>query len=484
MKNLFKNALFLVCIFSFIQCEKEITIPENIVVQDFIWKSLNAYYLYQDQIPDLSDRRFNSDQELNNYLNGFADNQILFNSLLIPTDKNSNLILDYTNLNINLPRTAFTNGMEFIAIEQPNNTDNIIGIVSHILPNSNASNKNIRRGEFFNSVNGTILTKTNFENLLITNTNPFNLGMVNFDGVNITANGKVVSLEKENYNYPTALLEKTFALGATNIGYLLFANDFSENSIEALNNSFLAFKNQAVNELILDLRYNISGSETETNISYLAALITGQFAAEPLIKKEWNAKAQRWFLDNEPEALVTNFPTQIAERDNLNSLNLNNVYLILNGENFDGSSGIELLINSLKPYINVEIIGTNTAGNPNGIITLYNSEDYNFANRNTTHTIATQPTVLSFTNNNDQSFIDGFTPNITTCTNEDILNLGELGERTEPILDRVLTYISTGNSGVNFNCNPNNYEFIYNSLDAQRLLDNGVLITQNLPNTN
>jgi len=32
----------------------------DIEIQDFVWKGLNAYYLFQQDIDDLSDRRFSS----------------------------------------------------------------------------------------------------------------------------------------------------------------------------------------------------------------------------------------------------------------------------------------------------------------------------------------------------------------------------------------------------------------------------------------
>ena len=51
-------------------------------------------------------------------------------------------------------------------------------------------------------------------------------------------------------------------------------------------------------------------------------------------------------------------------------------------------------------------------------------------------------------------------------------------------LTNVLNYISTGNNGANSNCNPNNFEFIYNSINAHREVDKGVFIKQDLPNTN
>ena len=484
MKNLLKASYIVIVAIFLTQCSKEYTLPENLVVQDFVWKGLNAYYLHQDEIADLSDRRFNSDQELNAYLGGFADSETLFSNLLISTDEKSSLLEDYSDLNVEIPRSGFLNGMEFGIIAEPRSTQNIIGYVSHILPNSNATSKSILRGEFFNAVNGVQLTQTNFEDLLINGTDSFDLTMVNFNGTTVTPTTKIVSLEKENYSYDTAFLEKTFPIGTDNIGYLMYNNNLSKSSINNLNNTFLNFKNQSVNELVLDLRYSISGGSFAKNITNLASMITGQFSDNVFTKEEWNSKAQPWFEANQPDSLITKFPTKLNSTTEFNSLNLTDVYIILNGNNFRGSSAIELLINSLKPYINVHIIGAKTTGNNTGSITLYNSEDYDFPLRNETHTVALQPIVLSFYNKDDQTYENGFTPNITLCPNEDILDLGILGERSEPILDRVLEYVTSNNTGTNVACNPNNYTFLYNSINNQREVDKGVFIEQDLPNTN
>ncbi|MFQ3181620.1 MAG: carboxyl-terminal processing protease [Polaribacter sp.] len=484
MKYLLKaTSVILVAVF-FIQCSKEFVLPENLIVKDFVWKGLNAYYLYQNEIADLADRRFNSDVELNTYLSSFPDYTALFSSLLTTADIKSSLLEEYSDLDIILPRTGFLNGMEFGIIEAPGNTENVIGYVTHILPNSDAFSKNIIRGEFFNAANGIQLTQENFEGLLINGSNSLRLTMVDFDGITAKPNSKIVTLEKQSYAYDTVFIEKTFAIGADNIGYLMFNNNLSKESINSLNEVFLRFKNQEVNELILDLRYNISGGSLAQNITDLASMITGQFTDEVFIKEQWNAKAQAWFEAYEPSALLTKFPAKLNETSDYNSLNLTAVYIILNGTNFSGSSAIELFINSLNPYIDVQVIGTQTAGNNTGAITLYNSEDYDFPLRNETHTIALQPIVLSFFNKNDQTYTNGLIPHIMLCPNEDILDLGVLGDPTEAILDKVLKSITASGSGTNATCNTNNYIFLYNSINAQRAYDSGNFIKQNLPNTN
>jgi carboxyl-terminal processing protease len=482
MKFFLKVILSAVFFSTIASCSKEYEVPQDLVINDFVWKGLNAYYLHQEEIADLADLRFNSDNQLNAYLNTFTDYNALFSNLLISSDVKSTLIEDYTTIVDPESRAAFTNGLEFGIIADPSSDVDVLGYVTHILPNSDAANKIIARGDYFFAIDGIQLTRSNYEDILLNGSNNFALEMVDFDGTITTPNLKTVLLEKRNYTYPTTFLDKIISVNADNIGYLVYNNDFSNEYIVDLNNTFLSFKNQMVNKLILDLRYNILGGSSAHNVAELASMISEQNADATLIKEEWNAKAQLWFLENQPDSLVTKVPKTVGESVNINSLNITDVYIILNGDNFTGSSSVELLINSLKPYINVHIIGNQTSGNNTGAITLYNSEDYDFPLRNETHTVALQPKVLSFLNKDDQTYENGFTPNIPLCENEDVLNLGIMGENSDPILNNILEYISTGVAVSNTNCNLNDFEYLYNSMDTQRVTDTGVVIKQNLPN--
>ncbi|MBA6155176.1 hypothetical protein H3Z83_01375 [Tenacibaculum sp. S7007] len=481
--KLFKTTLILFFSILIISCSSKDDTPANIEVQDFVWKGLNAYYLWQDQIPDLSDRRFNNDQELYSYLSGFNDPNNLFNSLLVANDTLSRLVDDLNTITTPVIRNSTTNGLEFGIIAEPGNVDNVIGYVTHILPNSDASTKNIARGEFFYAVDNTQLTRGNFESLLINGSNNFTLNMADFNGVTITPNAKNVALEKLNHDYSPIFMESVINNGANNIAYLMYNNDFSTNYLNDLNNTFLNFKNQSVNQLVLDLRYNIGGGSFAKNITKIGSMITGQFKDEVFIREQWNSKAQPWFEANQPDSLLTKFTDKLTPTTLINSLNLTDVYIILNGNNFRGSSAIELLVNSLKSHINVHVIGNNTAGQNKGLITLYNSEDYNFLNKNNNHTFALQPVALTYFNKDNQTYNDGITVNMSLCQNEDALNLGILGDNTDPILNRVLNYITTGSVGANPTCNVNNFEYLYNSIRPQRENDRGVFIEQILPNT-
>ena len=493
MKYSFKIIYLSILTVAFVNCSKEYELPQELVVYDFVWKGLNAYYLHQDEITDLADTRFNSDLQLNSYLSTFTDYNSLYASLLISSDAKSTLVENYATIVSPELRTGFIHGLEF-GLFKEEDSDTIIGYALDILPLSYASDQSISRGDYFyaivNEDNDTInLSENNYEDLLLNYTqDTLKLVMIDYEedinGYNGTLNSKKTALVKKAYTHRSVSLQKTEIDNGNNVGYLAYNNDFSENYLTDLNNSFLSLKNQNINELVLDLRYNIGGGSFAKNISQIASMIAGQFTDEILIKENWNSKAQTWFLENQPDSLVTKFPEVLSRATTINSLNLTDVYIILNGNNFTGSSAVELLINSLKSHINVHLIGNQTAGNNTGSITLYNSEDYDFPLRNNSHTVALQPIVLSFLNKNDLTYENGFSPNIALCANENPLDLGVLGNRSDPILSSVLDYISTGNPVSNSDCNPNNFKYIFNSIDGQRETDSGIFINQNLPNTN
>jgi C-terminal processing protease CtpA/Prc len=489
MKNLLKTIYFLGFAILLTQCSKEQAFPDNLVVKDFVWKSLNAYYLHQEEVAALSDRRFNSDKEFIAYLSSFTDYNTLFSSVLIASDVKSFLVEDFNNVPIPEPRTGVLNGLEF-GVFKEQDSDTVLVYAVDILPLSYAATQTISRGDYFyaivNTNNDTInLRQDNYEALLLNySQDTLKLVKTSYDGENLIVGNETVALVKRNYSFKTAHLEKIFSEGGEKIGYLMYNNNFSKHAIHGLNNTFLNFKNEAVSELILDLRYNIGGGSFAKNMANLASMITGQFSGEVFIKEQWNSKAQSWFETNQPDSLLTRFPHTLDATTPFHSLHLTDLYIILNGTNYKGSSAIELLINSLKPHINVHLIGSNTEGNNTGAITVYNSEDYNFPMRNETHSVALQPMVLRFLNKSDQTYENGFSPNMTLCDHEDVLNLGTLGERTDPILDRVLEAVNSGDLGVHTPCNPKEYIYLHHSINAQKTRDSGVFIEQILPNTN
>ena len=83
-------------------------------------------------------------------------------------------------------------------------------------------------------------------------------------------------------------------------------------------------------------------------------------------------KINAYFESKNPEALKDNFVDKIGNTA-INSLNLTKIYILTSKST---ASASELIINGLKPYIDVVQIGDYTTGKNVGSITLYDSPTF------------------------------------------------------------------------------------------------------------
>ena len=404
-------------------------VPSSLQVKDFVWKGLNLYYLWQADVPNLADNRFANQSELNEFLTTYSSPEDLFNALRVPNtiDKYSVIFNDYSVLEGLLSGNTLNNGMDYGLRYKTGSTTDIYGWVRYIIPNSDASTKAIYRGNIFFAINGTPLTIDNYKTLLANNT--YTVNFADYDGGAITPNGQSVSLTKTNLAENPILLSTVINQGTHNIGYLMY-NGFYSSYDGQLNTVFGSFQSQNVTDLVIDLRYNSGGSiNTATK---LASMITGQFTGQVFAKQQWNAKAQSYYLSNNPGSLENKF------MGGLNSLQLNKVYILTSKSS---ASASELLINCLKPFINVVQIGDITTGKNVGSITLYDSPNFGKSNVNPSHKYAMQPIVLKIVNkDNFGDYTSGISP--TTLFQEDASSLGVLGNNDEPLLNIAINQIT------------------------------------------
>jgi carboxyl-terminal processing protease len=102
-----------------------------------------------------------------------------------------------------------------------------------------------------------------------------------------------------------------------------------------------------------------------------------------------------------------------------------------------------LIINCLKPYIEVIQIGDKTTGKNVGSITLYDSPTFSKSNVNPNHKYAMQPIVLKIVDKNGfGDYTSGILP--TTSLPENFENLGVLGDVNEPLLNAAINQIIGG----------------------------------------
>ena len=430
MKNIVKSFLLLLLFALPLSCEDmdDNAVPSELQIKDFIWKGMNLYYLWQADVSDLADDRFANQTQLNTFLETFENPTTLFNALRVNTsiDRFSVIYSDYSVLEGVLSGNTLNNGMDYGLRYKSGSTTDIYGWVRYIIPNSDAAAKPVARGNIFYAINGTPLTIDNYRTLLANET--YTVNFADFDGGNITPNGQSVTLTKTALAENPILLSNVITQNDKKIGYLMY-NGFFPSFDNQLNTVFGDFISQGVTHLVLDLRYNSGGSvNTATK---LASMITGQFSGQLFARQQWNAKAQAYFQANNPGSLENKFI------GGLNSLNLNKVYVLTTKSS---ASASELVINCLKPYINVIQIGDVTAGKNVGSITLYDSPTFAKQNVNPNHKFAMQPIVLKIIDKNGfGDYTAGISP--TFLLPENLNDLGILGNVNEPLLNAAINQI-------------------------------------------
>lgn len=431
--------LLFIAVFIFQSCQDndDVAPSANLEVQDFIWKGLNQYYLWQPDVPNLGDDRFANQNALNSFLSGYSKPETLFDALRVneSIDRFSWIVDNYLELEGQLQGTSKNNGVEFGLSYMPGSTTEIFGYVKYIIANSDAATKNIKRGDFFTAVNGTKITLNNYNSLLFGANENYTLNLADYNGTTIVGNGKSVSLTKTVLTENPILVNKVLITpGSHKIGYLMY-NAFYADFDTKLNDAFGELKSAGITDLVLDLRYNSGGSILSA--TRLASMITGQFTGKVFAKQQWNPKIQAFFEKEDPNSLNNYFTDKISSTP-INSLNMNRVYILTaNGT----ASASELVINGLKPHIDVVQIGDVTVGKNVGSVTVYDSPDFTDEKRNPNHKYAMQPIVLKIVNSAGfGDYFNGLQPNYTL--KETLSTLGTLGDTAEPLLSAAISKIT------------------------------------------
>lgn len=448
-KILFPLTAFL---FLFVSCNSDDDGIENgetpdptsndVTVQNFMWQAMNLWYFWQAEVPNLADDRFSSDEEYTEFLASTPDPEQFYEQLQFSEDRFSFFNEDFSTLVNGLNGISRSNGLEFGLVRFAD-SDDVFGYVQYIIPNSNASTVDIQRGDIFTRVDGQVLNVSNFRGLLFGENTTYTLGLATIENNTITDTDEEVTLTKEEGLVENPIfLSSTLNVNGQQIGYLMY-NAFNRNFNDELNEVFGQFVADGVTDLILDFRYNGGGSVNTSRL--LASMISGNSTNDLYIRQRWNDKIQAQLS---AEQLEDYFANQV-DGTPLNAVGLNRVFVLTTGRT---ASASELVMNGLDPYIEVIQIGETTSGKNEFSITLVddseNSFIYNSSREdqiNPDNSWALQPLVGR--NENADGFSDytaGFTPDI--LLEEDLANLGVLGDENEPLLARALQEI-TGETG-------------------------------------
>jgi carboxyl-terminal processing protease len=194
-------------------------------------------------------------------------------------------------------------------------------------------------------------------------------------------NDTTATSKKASFQVNSVMLYDTLTINGKKTGHLVF-DEFIEPSTDELKTAFAFFKAQDIKDLILDLRYN-SGGILDVAIE-LSSLIAGKSTSTPLVSSKYNNK-------NTSEESTRNFVSMVS------SLSLTRLVVITTRST---ASASEVIINGLKPYLEVTTIGDTTNGKPTGMDVYQFAETFIFA-----------PITFKLVNaNGEGDFYAGFAP--------------------------------------------------------------------------
>jgi C-terminal processing protease CtpA/Prc len=161
--------------------------------------------------------------------------------------------------------------------------------------------------------------------------------------------GRVHDVELAQGDVDITSVKGTTVLDTPNgpVGYLMFTTFVSPGEAE-LKLAFANFRERGVQQLVIDLRYNSGG--LLSTAALLGSLIDAEAAGQPLIIETYNQRHP----DLNRERLM--FETE-------EGISASHVVFLTTGRT---ASASEQVINGLRPYMDVDIVGLRTLGKPVG----------------------------------------------------------------------------------------------------------------------
>jgi carboxyl-terminal processing protease len=270
----------------------------------------------------------------------------------------------------------------------------------------------IRRGWRITKINGSTNIATSNADFISNAVWSSQTGTFTFtkpDGSSVDLN-----LAAASYKEHPVYLDSIYNVGSKKVGYFSF-NSFLGDTTELYNEFSRVFSKFAaanINDLVVDLRYNGGGYVTVQQ-KLADWLVPASGNGQLMMKEQFNDKY-----------------TQYNSTDyfqKLGSLNLSRIYFIVS---HNTASASELLINNLKPFVDVQLVGpSKTYGKPVGFFPIPVGDWYIF------------PVSFRSTNKNGQgNYFNGMDLNSTVSDGLD----KDWGDVTETCLQSALSNISTG----------------------------------------
>lgn len=414
--------------------EEEETLPKvkeepnpNIAINNWILKVMKEVYLW---LPEMRSPIANT-----------ADPAAYFEALLNrPTDRFSAIYPDYKALMNSLSGISLEAGYEFTLYRESASNNNVIAEITYIKKNSPAAAAGMQRGDYISRINGTQLTLDNYKVQLGLIDKPHTLITLRVNSTSgILEPRSEISLVPVQLAENPNFLDSIYTINGEKIGYVVyhfFAPGPGSNSTaydQEMDAIFAEFKTKGIQHLILDFRYN-GGGYVSSAVNLASLIGPGVTSSNIFSKTKYNSYLMQF--DN-LKNVQTPFKTKA---ENLGKILKNNRVYILTSTRTASAS--ELIINGLKPYMDVFLIGDKTTGKNVGSVPFEDEE-------NPKNPYGILPIVSRSFNSLDQSeYTNGFLPNIEA--KESTERLKPLGEVKELLLRKAIEQITGIPSGGRF----------------------------------
>lgn len=309
-----------------------------------------------------------------------------------------------------------------------------------VSPGSPADAEGLKRGTIVTRVNGTVITDSNYEELVKLLTPAESGETVRLTTASFNDEYKLVETPGEitvvsaafndNPVWVTKIL--TAGNGTDKIGYLCY-NTFNLNYDDKLLEAFAEFKSQGVKDLILDLRYNDGGHVISSLL--IGTMIAGKAKqGQVYMKSTFNTERT---AKGEPSDIYkigeSGYDPVTQGVGDTYALGLGTVYVLCTNKT---ASASELVVNGLRGLdIDVRLIGQTTNGKNVGMEPVTKDKDgytYDFS-------------PITFYSENAKGFKDyseGFTPDVVIDESEYYVR--EWGSEKDLLLAAALKWIDTG----------------------------------------
>jgi len=400
---------------SFISCDRNeagpIATDTVQLVKEFVYEITRDYYLWEEYIPG----------GIN--INDYSDPFKLFEKMYYPTlDKWSFVTDDYEGLQNSLDGIRKAAGFKYQPFRYSVDSDDLFLLIDYVHTDGEAYKAGLERGDVIITVNGTTPTVSNYYDLISQDVLEFKIGELQDDQV-VDLNETIVVTKKEQ-SFNPILQYQVIETGGKKIGYFLYDQFISDYDTEMIN-VISSFDAAGIDELVLDLRYN-PGGYVSTCAKLGSMIVPAVNLDDIFLTYQWNDIVTNAWKDNPDNAhlFTLNFPETSV------NLNLSTLYVLCSERS---ASASEAIINCLRPYMNVVLIGTQTSGKYTSVNVFYDNKpptDHNWAVFLVTSRIANADGVTDY--------INGFTPD--HVVEDDFIT--PHGDVTEPLLAKAIDLIT------------------------------------------